>query len=160
MQIKFSFDSSKSVAGESSIDIPKPANDIFSYIGKNFFDNYPKWAVEVVEFEPLNGKEVFVGATAKQIRKDNGTKVESVFKITDYQPDVKLIFEGITAPYKHSYLLESDSSQQPTRLTFRFELLELEVFMRPFQKLIRAAIEDGTQTTVENIKNLITAEYQ
>ncbi|MEI6707694.1 MAG: SRPBCC family protein [Methylococcales bacterium] len=160
MQIKFPFDSSKPVAGESSIDIPKPANDVFSYIGENFFDNYPKWAVEVVEFEPLSGKEVFVGATAKQIRKDNGAEVESVFKITDYEPNVKLIFEGITAPYKHSYLLESDGLQKPTRLTFRFELLELEVFMRPFQKLIRSAIEDGTETTVENIKNLITAEVQ
>ena len=54
--------------------------------------------------------------------------------------------------------MESSGSQQPTRLTFRFELLELEVFMRPFQKLIRSAIEDGTETTVENIKNLITTE--
>ena len=32
--------------------------------------------------------------------------------------------------------------------------------MRPFQKLIRVAIEDGAENTVENIKNLITAEYQ
>ena len=158
MQIKIPFDSSKPIAGESTIDIPKPAHDVFSYIGENFFNNYPKWAVEVIEFEPLSGNDVFVGATAKQVRKDNGVKVESIFKITDYKPDIKLIFEGTTAPYKHSYLLESDSTQQPsTRLTFRFELLELEVFMRPFQKLIRVAIEEGTENTVENIKNLITA---
>jgi hypothetical protein len=30
--------------------------------------------------------------------------------------------------------------------------------MRPFQKLIRAAIEDGAENTVENIKNLIAAD--
>lgn len=160
MQLKLPFDSSKPIAGEASIEIPKPIQDVFAYIGKHFFNNYPKWAVEVVEFEPLDGENVFVGATAKQVRKDNGAEVESVFKITDYQPDIKLIFEGITAPYKHSYLLEGDGKQQPTRLTFRFELLELDVFMRPFQKLIRVAIEDGTENTVENIKNLITAEYQ
>jgi hypothetical protein len=29
--------------------------------------------------------------------------------------------------------------------------------MRPFEKLIRYAIEDGAENTVENIKNLITA---
>ena len=46
-----------------------------------------------------------------------------------------------------------------TRLTFRFELLELEMFMRPFQKLIRYAIEDGAESTVENIKNLIDVKY-
>jgi hypothetical protein len=158
MQIKFPFDSSKPVVGEASIDIDKSTHDVFSYIGEHFFDNYPKWAVEVIEFEPLNGKDVFVGATAKQIRKDGGSAAESVFKITDYEPDFKLIFEGLTAPYKHSYLLESNEQKQLTRLTFRFELLELEVFMRPFEKMIRCAIEDGTENTVENIKNLITVE--
>lgn len=158
MKIKFPFDSSKPVVGEASIDIHKPKRAVFSYIGEHFFDNYPKWAVEVIEFEPLDGKDVFVGATAKQIRKDNGTKVESIFQITDYEPDVKLIFQGVTAPYKHSYLLEGNDHKQPTQLTFRFELLELDVFMRPFEKLIRSAIEDGTENTVENIKNLITAE--
>ena len=158
MQIKFPFDSSKPMVGEASIDIDKPTQDVFSYIGEHFFNNYPKWAVEVIEFEPLDGKDVFVGATAKQIRKDDGATAESIFKITDYEPDFKLIFEGLTAPYKHSYLLESNEQEQLTRLTFRFELLELEVFMRPFEKMIRCAIEDGTENTVENIKNLITVE--
>jgi hypothetical protein len=159
MQIKLSFDTTKPVTGEASIDINKPINDVFCYIGENFFENYPKWAVEVVEFEPLDGEEVFIGAKARQIRKDNGGKVESVFQIIDFQPYLKLIFQGLTDPYKHSYLLEASETNQPTRLTFRFELLELEVFMRPFEKLIRSAIEDGAENTVENIRNLIAAEY-
>ena len=158
MQIKFPFDSSKPVAGESSIDIPKPASDVFSYIGRNFFNNYPKWAVEVVEFEPLDGKEVFVGAKAKQVREEHGTKVESIFEITDYQPTMKLIFKGLNEPYAHIYFLESNEEMQSTRLTFRFELAEIEVFMRPFLKLIRSAIEEGAENTVENIKNLIVAD--
>jgi hypothetical protein len=69
-----------------------------------------------------------------------------------------LTFKGLTEPYVHSYLLESDDENKSTRLTFRFELTEIEVFMRPFQKLIRAAIEDGAENTVENIKNLIAAD--
>lgn len=158
MQIKLPFNLSKPVMGEASIEIDKPIHDVFSYIGEHFFDNYPKWSVEVVEFEPLDGKEVFVGAKAKQIRKDSGAEVESVFEIVDYQPVIKLTFKGLTEPYKHSYLLETKEQQQLTRLTFRFELLELEVFMRLFEKLIRAAIEDGAETTVENIKNLIVLE--
>jgi hypothetical protein len=158
VQIKFSFDSSKPIAGEASIEINKSIHDVFSYIGEHFYDNYPKWAVEVIEFEPLDGKDVFVGSKAKQIREDNGSKVESVFEITDYQPSMKLIFKGLTEPYSHSYLLESSEIKQSTRLTFRFELSEIEVFMRPFQKLIRTAIEDGAENTVENIKKLIDVE--
>lgn len=158
MQIKIPFDLSKPVTGEASIEINKPIHDVFSYIGEHFFDNYPKWSADVVEFEPLDGKEVFVGARAKQVRRNNGAEVESVFEIVDYQPVVKLTFKGQSEPYKHSYLLESTEQMQPTRLTFRFELLELEVFMRPFEKLIRSAIEDGAENTVENIKNLIAVE--
>ena len=158
MQIKFSFDSSKPIAGEANIEINRSINDVFYYIGEHFYDNYPKWALEVVEFEPLDGNHVFVGAKAKQIREDNGTKVESIFEITHYQPSMTLIFKGINEPYIHSYLLESNGEKQCTRLTFRFELTEIDVFMRPFQKLIRSAIEDGAENTVENIKNLIVAD--
>ena len=158
MQIKFSFDSSKPVAGEASIEINKPIHDVFSYIGEHFYDNYPKWAVEVIELQPLDGKKVFVGAKAKQVREDQGTKTESIFEITDYQPAMKLIFKGLTEPYTHSYLLESSEEKHSTRLTFRFELAEIEVFMRPFQKLIRSAIEDGAENTVENIRNLLVAD--
>jgi hypothetical protein len=154
MQLKLPFDSSSPIVGEATIAINKPVQHVFEKIGEQFFHNYPKWAVEVVHFEPLDSHEVFIGAKAKQIRKDNGAKIESVFEITDYQPPEKLTFQGINAPYRHNYLLES-ADDAPTKLTFRFELLELEVFMRPFQKLIRTAIEDGAENTVENIKNLI-----
>ncbi len=157
MHIKFPFDTSKPIVGEASIHINKSIHDIFSYIGTQFFNNYPKWATEVVTFEPLTGNEVFIGAQAKQVRTDNNIKVESIFEITDYQPQSKLSLQGLTDPYKHSYLLEI-SEPQSTRLTFRFELLEVEVFMRPFQKLIRSAIEDGAENTVETIKNLIIVE--
>jgi hypothetical protein len=155
MKINFSFDSSNHVDGEASIQINKPIFEVFSFIGEHFYDNYPKWAVEVIDFEPLDGREVFVGSKAKQIRNENGATVESVFQITDYQPAVKLIFKGLTAPYIHSYMLESTNDNSNTLLTFKFELTEIDMFMRPFLKLIRSAIEDGAEITVENIKNLV-----
>jgi hypothetical protein len=153
MQIKFLLDSSDSITGEASIEIDKPIEDVYAFVGDNFFENYTKWAVEVVEFEP-ESKTVCVGAKAKQVRNDNGENVESVFEITAYQPHIHLVCQGLTAPYRQSYLLEPKENTR-TCLTFRFELLELEMFMRPFQKLIRYAIEDGAESTVENIKNLI-----
>jgi hypothetical protein len=42
-----------------------------------------------------------------------------------------------------------------TELSFTFELLELKVFMRPFEQLVRSAIQDGAVRTVENIKRLV-----
>jgi hypothetical protein len=158
MHLKLPFDSSKPIMGEASVEIDKPMTEVFSYVGERFFHNYPKWAVEVVEFEPLDGEKIFVGAKAKQVRIDNEAQIESVFEVTQFDPYEKLTLQGLSEPYKQSYLLESNEQKRPTRLTFRFELLELEIFMRPFQKLIRLAIEDGAENTVENIKNLIVAE--
>ena len=158
MQIKFLLDSSDSITGEASIEIDRPIEDIYDYMGNHFFENYTKWAVEVVEFKPESEK-VCVGAKAKQVRNDNGEKVESVFEIIDFNPNNSLICQGVTAPYRQTYLLENENKKTKTRLTFRFELLELEMFMRPFQKLIRYAIEDGAESTVENIKNLIDVKY-
>lgn len=163
MQTKLPFDTTKPIVGEASIDIDKPIEEVFDYIGERFFDNYPKWAAELVDFEPLDGNKVFKGARAKQVRDENGEKVESIFEIIDFTPVFRLIFKGLSTPYhiypyQHNYLLANITENKLTRLTFRFELLELEFFMRPFQKLIRLAIEEGAENTVENIKGLVTCQ--
>lgn len=155
MQIKLPFDSASQISGEASIDIDKTAEEVFSFVADNFFENYPKWAADVVQLEPIDSTEVFVGNKAKQFREDNGSIVESVFEITEYQPHIKFMFQGVTSPYKHIYLIDYDSESQKSQLTFRFELLDIDVFMRPFQKLIRIAIEDGAESSVENIKQLL-----
>lgn len=159
MQIIFPFESSKTVSAQASITTNYPAQIMFSYIGEQFFQNYPKWAIEVIDFQPLDGKTMQVGNKAKQIREENGMPVESIFEIIEYQPNVKLVLQGIADPYKQTYLIEA-LTPKTSSLTFRFELLKLELFMQPFQKLIRAAIEEGVNYTVENIKQLIDNEYQ
>jgi hypothetical protein len=45
-----------------------------------------------------------------------------------------------------------------TRVTFTFELPKLELFMRPFEKLIRVVAQDGAERTVRNLKRLIEAD--
>jgi len=158
MGIKLPFDLSKPLSGEASIDFDQSAEQVFNFIGEKFFENYPKWAVEVTDFQPLDGSIIFIGAKAKQIRSDNGSEVVSMFEVTDYEPVNRLVVQGINAPYKQSYLLAAEQNPVITRLTFRFELLELDVFMWPFEKLIRYAIEEGAENTVSNIKHLLCTE--
>jgi len=57
-------------------------------------------------------------------------------------------------PYKQTYQIEDEGTK--AKLIFKFDLLEIEIFMRPFEKLIRVAIEEGAENTVEKIRNLIT----
>jgi hypothetical protein len=155
----FPFDTTKPVVGEASVLINQPSTDIFIFIGERFFENYPKWALEVTQFQPLNGLTVFVGAKAEQLRRDQGQEIKSVFEITEFHPFIKLTFKGLTAPYQNTYYLEPDASGA-TLLTFSFALLELELFMRPFEKLIRSAIEEGAENTVENIKKLLSDDIE
>src|SRR5208282_5070930 len=46
-----------------------------------------------------------------------------------------------------------------TQLGFRFELEKRELFMRPFESLIRASLQEGAQRTVENLKQLLENQY-
>lgn len=147
-------DNKKPVLGSVSIEIEKPVTQVFSFVAEHFFDNYPKWALEVVEFKPINNNPLVVGALAKQTRIDQGHKVESTFEILRYEQDKLLVLNGLSEPFLHSYLF-TGLDDNKTLLTDSFELLELELFMRPFEKLIRTAIEEGLQNSVDNIKKLL-----
>jgi hypothetical protein len=149
------FDITKPVVGKATIEINKSVDSVFCFVGENFFENYPKWALEVEEFKPLTGKEIFIGAKAQQIRVEYGQKIESVFEISAFEPPKTVTVRGIDTPYRNTYQLSANNEQNLTELEFSFEILELELFMRPFEKLIRMAIEEGAENTVTNIKNLL-----
>lgn len=97
-----------------------------------------------------------VGTIARQVRVDQGRRTESTFKITDMQPAQRLTFQGTSFPFLVDYRF--DSASEHTKLTFTFELRRLDLMMRPFEKLIRSAVQDGAERTVRNLKRLIEAE--
>ncbi len=47
------------------------------------------------------------------------------------------------------------ADDQRTKIAFSFELEELDLTMRPFQKLIRAALQEGAAQTMEDLKSLL-----
>ena len=154
----YPFNVSKPVVGKASIEINKPLEHVFGFVGEKFFDNYPKWALEVTEFKPLTGNSVFVGAKAQQSRVEYGQQVESIFEISEFSPPQKVTLSGVDQPFRNTYQFNGMADKNCTELEFCFEILELELFMRPFEKLIRMAIEEGAENTVTNIRNLFTNE--
>jgi hypothetical protein len=92
------------------------------------------------------------------VRVDQGNRTESTFKVTVFRPGEQVRFEGISNPYVCDYTLEPDPGKMATRVVFTFELLRLELYMRPFEKLIRFAVQDGAERTVRNIKRLLEEE--
>ena len=144
------------IKAQASTLISSPAETVFEFIAVDFFKNYKRWSPEVVALQPVTDGPVKVGTTARQVRIDQGRQSESTFRVCAFVPGKRVDFQGLSSPFYISYQLES--VEENTRLTFVFELLKLEFYMRPFEKLIRIAIREGADQVVLNIKSLLAAE--
>jgi hypothetical protein len=145
------------VIGKASAIIQSPSDKIFNFIGTDLLINYPRWSPEVKELEKLTDGPVKLGTVCRQVRIDQGNRSESTFKVKIFEVGSRICFEGVSNPYRCDYVIEvinvSDS-----RVTFVFELLSLDLHVRPFEKLVRIAVQDGTERAVRNIKKLIEAD--
>ena len=151
----FGLTSNHGAIGTASIVINKPVDQVFHFIAVDFFENYPRWSPEVQELELLSAPPLQLNSLVRQVRIDNGQRSESTFKITTFKVGQKLVFEGVSNAYRCSYDFASTNPSANTQISFTFELLKLELFMLPFEKLISIAVQDGAKRTVRNLKNLI-----
>jgi carbon monoxide dehydrogenase subunit G len=144
------------VKAQASIEIQREPESVYRFIADDFARNYPRWSPEVKELRLMSPGPMRVGTLARQVRVDQGRRTESTFKITRMQPHERLVFHGTNVPFVVDYRVDAGNAH--TRLTFSFELRRLDLMMRPFEKLIRIAIQDGAERTVRNLKRLIEAE--
>ncbi len=142
------------VVGKASTIIESSNDKLFSFIGNDLMKNYPRWSPEVKELEKLTDGPVQSGTVCRQVRIDQGNRSESTFKVKVFDTGARICFEGVSNPYRCDYMIEPINDSN-SRLTFIFELLSLDMHVRPFEKLVRIAIQDGTARTVNNIKKLV-----
>ena len=145
------------VVGKANALIRSPSDKLFTFIGVDLLTNYPRWSPEVKELEKLTDGPVKLGTQCRQVRIDQGKRSESTFKVNVFNSGTRICFEGISNPYRCDYIIEA-VDEESSRVTFIFELLDLELHMKPFEKLIRIAVQDGTERTVHNIKKIIETE--
>ena len=146
------------VQAQVSREIERPITTVFEFVAVEFFDNYPRWSPEVRELEPLDGNAVEAGMRARQVRVDRGRRSETVFRVTDLEPYRRVRFEGVDRPaFAIEYAFEPLGPAR-CRLDFTFQLQRLEMYMRPFERLIRKAVHEGSENAVANIKQLIEHE--
>jgi hypothetical protein len=153
----FNLGAKQSVIAKASTLVERSSVDIFRYLGDEFFENYPKWSPEVIELEQITDGPVKLGTMARQVRIDQGRRTETRFTINSYEPGKRLGFTGVSDPFRCVYELEEIEPGKSARLTFIFELTEIQMFMRPFEKLIRVVVQEGAERTVRNLKRLTEA---
>jgi hypothetical protein len=145
---------SKPVMGQAEDVVSCPISRTYDYIVLRFFENYPKWCPQVVELEELSPPPVQTGTRGRQVTRDRGIDSESTFEVSRIQPVSDFAIDGVSEPFRSSYEFRAEGDGA-TRIVFTFELKELDLVMRPFQKLIRTALQEGAIQTVENIKRLL-----
>lgn len=133
-----------------------PPERVFGFVVDDFLQNYPRWSPEVRTLEALTAGPIRVGWVGRQVRVDQGRRTDSEFRLVALDPERRVLFRGLTDPYAIEYRFEPIGEH--TRLLFIFELSRLNLALRPFEKLIRVAAQDGAERVVRNLKGLIEAE--
>lgn len=147
------------VKAQASIEINRSPESVYRFIAEDFAQNYPRWSPEVKELQIATDGPLRVGSVGRQVRIDKGHRTESVFRITQMQPPERLTFESQSPNFLIDYHFLPHADDQ-THLTFTFELRRLDLIMRPFEKLIRHAVQEGARRTVQNLKRLIESEQE
>jgi len=146
------------ISARSEITIHRPVSTVYEFVVVQFFENYPRWSPEVIELEPLGSKQIALGTRGRQVRLDQGRRSETRFEVTELVSEQRAVFDGdLQAKFAIRYGFEA-KDEQLCKLSLEFELKRLDLFMMPFQKLIRMAIQEGTDKTLRNIKRLIETE--
>ena len=144
------------VKGQANIQIPRSPDQLFEFIVVDFERNYRRWSPEVQSLEMLTPGPLRVGSRARQVRVDQGRRSDTTFRVVALEQPTRIDFAESADKFQLHFKIESVGTQ--TRLSFCFTINRLELFMRPFEKLIRVAIQDGTERVVRNIKTLIESE--
>lgn len=144
------------VKAKAEILIQRSPELVFGFVVGDFYRNYPRWSPEVRRLDVLTPGALRVGSRARQVRVDQGRQSESTFHVTVLEPPLRVEFAEGTDQFRTVYLMDPVGTH--TRLSFVFELTRIEFYMRPFEKLIRVAIQDGAQRVVRNIKGLAERE--
>lgn len=152
--IKLQSSPGAAVKGSATAIVSQTVDAVFEFVARDFFANYQRWAPQVVELEPSGKTPVEPGLKARQVTLDHGIRSESTFEVAQIEPPRQLVLEGLSESFRSSYRFESASPER-TSLTFDFEMRELDLSMRPFAKLIRIALQEGAEQTIENLKSLL-----
>ena len=144
------------VRAQAQILVGLPPEPVFGFVAEHFVRNYPRWSPEVQRLELLTPGPLRVGSRARQVRVDQGRRSDTTFRVVVFEPPNRVGFSEVSGRFRIDYRMEARGER--THLSFGFELRRMDLYMRPFEKLIRAAVQEGAERVVRNIKGLVERE--
>jgi uncharacterized protein YndB with AHSA1/START domain len=106
------------------VAIEQPIAQVFAFVANA--ETTPQWQEEIVDVRRTTAGPIGVGTTYQALHTHLGEPAASILEITEYEPNKKVSFEGITGPgwFRDSYAFQSVGAS--TRVTYGFDLATQE----------------------------------
>jgi len=141
------------IAAEGSIDINRPADDVFAYVSDQ--SNSPLWQPGLLEVRRTTEGPIGVGTRHTFVRTFMGRRMEASNEYTRYEPNTVVAFEftGGGMAGQGSYVVEQAGVGRTT-LTSRVELRPSGL-LRLAEPLMRASLRRDMKATLGKLKSLL-----
>ena len=130
------------------VAIDRPIEQVFAFVANA--ETAPQWRQEIVDVRRTTAGPIGVGTTYQARHTHLGERAASTLEITEYEPNRKVSFEGITGPsrFQHSYAFQSVGAS--TRVTYGFDLAPQEHSAR--------SVSDRQAADLSKLKLLLEAQ--
>ena len=102
------------------VAIDGPIEQVFAFVANA--ETASQWREEIVDVRRTTAGPIGVGTTYQALRTHQGERAACILETTEYEPNKKVSFEGITGPgwFRDSYAFQSVGAS--TRVTYGFDL--------------------------------------
>jgi uncharacterized protein YndB with AHSA1/START domain len=135
----------------STVEIARPAEDVFAYLSD--LEHVPEWNWAISRTEPTTEARGSVGAVYRQTRHTPSPAIEFV-EITALEPNRHLQVSGDLGPFKAvlDYHLESDESKTTLRNDVALESGKgMSVLARAFRRRVASSVA----TNLDSLRKLL-----
>lgn len=138
---------------EKSIQINKPAADVFAYASN--YDNATKWqgGVESVEVDNDANR---VGGKYTEVRKFLGREMRTTLEITAYEPDAKWAAKAINGPVPYEVTMTLEAADGGTKVVTHIDG-EPTGFFKMAQGAVQNQLDKSLEGDLQRLKEQVEA---
>ncbi len=142
---------------ESTVNINRTPRDVFAFVSD--YERDPRWRSEVVEMTYQSPGPTGIGRLALEKSKVFGRRLETLTKVTEYEPDTKIVSRSISGPTPVITYRFVTPDGAGTRFTYRLDAdLSKTWFFRLLRPVLMPLYKKTFESYLERLKQLLESE--